>query len=445
MDIQKYQGAANFPGSSSKQCSFDELMKSHHKTTTTYPVTLNPLFCFGCKRTFSDRVSLEEHACTNVSYICSCGMVFSQYLEMKGHELEHGDGDLSRLVLNWKPMRQLKPDKVLKTFDSFVKTKLVNLPSRANPTTKHVNMIMASPTINPTLNAASLEPVRPRGATVNLRRRFLPVVRVRSRQAFERGKKFRCGACRLSFHRMDQLVEHHQFHTKVGVYGCLRCGLLLVSQVSLPTHHQCGTFFATPKTRYTVGKVLPWKLVQQEGKTFFRCPWCPVAYQQEIQLRKHEMLCRFGKYRTVNGLWEKKMLRCGVCQGDFTSAKTLQEHRCPGNPDWVPGKAIVNKARNNTGVPKDTRERANQYLVPQRHQEEEVTFRFLSSRNLKTYTQQPPDNGANHRIIGEPLRLKGLEMTPISKPVIVEKGEVEIDEDCYVVESASTKASQPRP
>lgn len=440
MDIQKYQGLVNLPSCHSKQNSFYELMKIHHNSASTSPVTLKPLFCFGCKGTFSDRFSLEEHACTNVSYICTCGMVFQQYFEMKGHQLEHGDGDLSRFLQNWKPTRPQEPEKVL-TFDSFFPTKVADLPRHVNPMTEQVKTITASPT----RNVASLEPSCPRGATADLRRRFLPVVRLWSRQTFETGKKFRCGACRLSFHRMDQLIEHHRFHTKEGVYGCLRCGLLLVSQVSHPTHHQCGTYFANPKTRYTVGKVLPRKLAEQEGKTFFRCPWCPVAYQLEIQLRKHEMLCRFGKYGMVNGLREKNMLRCSVCQGHFSSAKRMQEHRCSNRPGWVPGQVIGNKVHNHTGVPKATRVQANQYSVPQRHQEEEVTVRFLSSRNLKTYTHQPPDNAGSHRIIGESLKLKGLEMAPISKPIIVEKGDVDIDEDCYVVESASTKASHPRP
>ncbi|KAJ8289791.1 hypothetical protein GJAV_G00005380 [Gymnothorax javanicus] len=445
MDIQKYPLTVDLE-SHQKQNTFYKLMNNHHNPPTVSPVIANPLLCFGCKGTYCDRVSLEEHACPNVGYICTCGMVFQRYLDMKGHQLEHGDGELSRFLKNWNPVRRREPEKVLTTWGSFVQTK-IDLPRHSNTLT------------GPTLNAAFLGVHYPRGTTVDLCRRFLPVVRLQTGQTFQRGKKFRCRTCRLSFHRIDQLIEHHLFHTKQGVYGCFHCGMLLISQMSCPTHHQCGTFIATPKTRFTVGKVLPRIIAENEGKTFFRCPWCPVAFQQEAQLRKHETSCRLGKNKIVNGLREKNMLCCSVCQGHFSSAKGMLEHLCPNQPNRVlkPSTQIGSKAHCKTPVVEASREQANWSITPQRHQEEEVTLRLLSSRNLKMCTYKPLDKGPTNKIIGEPLKLKGLEMAPIAKslgmknlqmppipkPAILEKDEMEMDDDCYVVESASTKAIYP--
>ncbi|KAJ8388899.1 hypothetical protein AAFF_G00126550 [Aldrovandia affinis] len=437
-DMQKCEEGMRLPVSGSNKYIFDEMVKRRPRTIPTCTVTSYPTLCFSCKGAFSDRVSLEEHACTNVNYICSCGILFLQYSEMKAHELTHGDGDLSRILPNMKT-RQEEPEKVWRTLDLFVHTKLIKLPRAAVPVTKQIKGITASPT----LNMSSLEPKCPRGATIDLRRRFLPVVCVESHQKFVRGKKFKCAVCQLTFHKQHHLVEHHHSHIQEGVYGCLRCGLLLVTHASLPSHHQCGTFFATPKSRYTIGKVLPRKLPEQQGKTFFRCRRCPVAYLREAQLRKHEMSCIFGKDRIVNGLGEKEMVRCSRCQVYFSSFKMLQVHRCSRRPGWVHGQATVNRTHNQTQVHKEVREWINPYFMPQRHQEEEVTFRFHTSRNLKKYTHQPADNGVTHGIIREPFQLKGLEVSPVLKPVAVDKDVVEIDDDCYVVESTSTKANRP--
>ncbi|KAG9334581.1 hypothetical protein JZ751_007402, partial [Albula glossodonta] len=270
-------------------------------------------------------VSLEEHPCTYVNYICTCGMAFPQYLQMKGHQLEHGDQDLSRILLNW-----IRREEPVKTLDLFVQTQSMKPPPPAGMTEK------------PPAPMTLQELERPRGATVDLRRRFLPVVCLKTRQRMVRGKKFRCAFCHQTFSELDALVEHHHRHAREGVYGCLRCGLLLVSHASLPSHHLCSDYYATPSTRYTMGNVLSKKVPEQQGKTFFRCQRCPVAYSREIQLQKHEMTCGLGP---MNGLNEKEMLRCLKCKGHFSSVKRLREHHCEKSPTLVCVQVPQNKSQ----------------------------------------------------------------------------------------------------
>lgn len=233
-------------------------------------------FCFSCEQMFANRQCLEEHVCSCVSYICSCGTEFSDYKDMQEHSSTHEPG---HQVLDHRTIKRRRIEKCieeeqklkrLQIGDVVWKTQKVNhippvslpvMPARQNPfTSSHKPQVLIQsaisqvPLLLPSASQASLLP-KPvttgtdirnifgdvGSPTVDLCMLYQPVVLVRKTCKLSKKEAYTCGKCGQCFVTGTSLVSHFNSHVTDKVSGCIGCGLLLSSKKLVPRFHVCNS------------------------------------------------------------------------------------------------------------------------------------------------------------------------------------------------------------
>ncbi|KAI4905713.1 hypothetical protein NFI96_000885 [Prochilodus magdalenae] len=217
----------------------------------------SPVFCLACDTMFFNKLTLEEHVCPFVSFICSCGIDFSNYPDMWTHSTSHSHK--ATYVVNHKSAIQNRINSVkeqeskLKVLEATVQN--VGIVQKIVPPTH---------TPSPTGRYAT-------GQTVNLWKRFKPVVKIETVQAFCSRRKYMCAVCREVMCSQDVLIQHvHASHQNTCIYGCVRCGLLLISSVTPKPHHKCGSLYTGPSKRFTVGQLCVEKKIKMPSTDFYQ-------------------------------------------------------------------------------------------------------------------------------------------------------------------------------
>ncbi|XP_069041382.1 zinc finger protein 316-like [Lepisosteus oculatus] len=154
------------------------------------------------------------------------------------------------------------------------------------------------------------------GSTVSLNRRFLPLVRLAAEGPFPGGQRHRCGRCQRAFPTLRALAEHRDaHHLRESVFGCRRCGRLLVSRDPVG-RHACPPGPPPPgPPSFSRGTVLPAPRRAAAGPAWHRRGEGVPASGQRSPGKQH---------------------RCPVCRRSYARRFGLKTHRCPGAPS--PGK-----------------------------------------------------------------------------------------------------------
>ncbi|XP_040899758.1 uncharacterized protein LOC121185587 [Toxotes jaculatrix] len=77
--------------------------------------------------------------------------------------------------------------------------------------------------------------------TVDLWTLYQPVVLLQTVRKFNKKKPYSCGKCGQCFLTKTCLISHHSSHVTDKVSGCIGCGLLLSSKKVVPRFHVCNT------------------------------------------------------------------------------------------------------------------------------------------------------------------------------------------------------------
>lgn len=288
------------------------------------------VYCIACAYKFPDLSALEEHACPAVSYICTCGMGFADHKEMLIHR--DGHNDTTSLQSNHISIMKEKAQDVQMREMKLRMLERIDLAQQqaespnvlegfASPAPFSSHRELASP-VQPVVVPPSLfkSPVRisvssslktmpsrvlpmspvatnvPKtGALVKLTLQFQPGVIIRTKTHFHGGGPFMCAACRVIFWTKKLLLEHVTHHTFTQVYGCQRCGRLLLGRSPLSSHHYCGTYYASHRDRFTSGHFVFNPVLDQRKFTMSRCPHCPASYFQPWHLKRHLKRMHMGK------------------------------------------------------------------------------------------------------------------------------------------------------
>ncbi|XP_062394880.1 uncharacterized protein LOC134082871 [Sardina pilchardus] len=291
------------------------------------------VFCIACEHKFPDKTSLEDHACPAVSFICSCGMGYTDYAQMLLHRNTHSDttalqSDHVSIMKKRNQGARLGEMKLrmLKSIDrelQHAQKRNLLMPFTAQmkyapPVIPALNLL-APPTLSaaPTMIglpppvSSSYAPYRRKSyssknmpstarpmptaapgvpqscATGNLTRQFQPVVLLRTKQLFHAGGPYMCATCRVIFWAKKLLVEHIVSHSLTHIHGCWRCGLLLLGNTPLPSRHSCGAYYASNRDRFTIGHFVCDVSTDQKQLSVSRCPHCPAAFYQPWHLQRH--------------------------------------------------------------------------------------------------------------------------------------------------------------
>ncbi|KAL2084330.1 hypothetical protein ACEWY4_019848 [Coilia grayii] len=290
-----------------------------------------PVFCVACATKFPNKRSLEDHECPAVSYICTCGTGFKDYLEMLVHRNGHPDTSSFHTdhvsIMKHKEkdteLHELKL-RMLKSIDEKlqqaqarsllvppVSPALMSKQLLAPPTSSGLPVkiritppvsssdqslpsAIAYKTSSKTRTSTAL-PVQPRdlvlprsGVTVNLSARFQPAVLLNTKNKFNRGYRYMCETCRVVFWERKLLLEHVASHFPTHIYGCQHCGLLLISSTPPSSTHFCGSYQASRGERFTKGQCIgDVATIGQKRHGPTRCPYCPSIFYQPWYLNRH--------------------------------------------------------------------------------------------------------------------------------------------------------------
>ncbi|XP_029959425.1 zinc finger protein 629-like [Salarias fasciatus] len=261
---------------------------------------INPshIICFSCDQIFANRICLEEHTCSSVSFICSCGTEFKKYEDMQEHSTTHNPGHqaldhetirkrriekhieeeekLKRLQKGevvWKaPQVQCVPSGSLST-----KTRL-QVPNTSAQVHQRSQVPLSSSQISQVpglFPSSSQAPLLPAAAapktdmqnvfsdvgapTVDLWTLYQPVVLLKTERMFNKKKPYTCGKCGQCFMAKSSLISHHSSHVTDKVSGCIGCGMLLSSKKMVPRFHVCNMPNNSTKFRLITAKPLNYK------------------------------------------------------------------------------------------------------------------------------------------------------------------------------------------
>ncbi|XP_024271354.1 zinc finger protein 208 isoform X1 [Oncorhynchus tshawytscha] len=364
-----------------------------------------PPFCFSCERIFPDQISFHDHFCPAAGYICSCGTEFSMYVDMMDHSGLHEPG---HTVINYSTVKKEQYQREREYKEQLSRLVLtVGQGSWAKPG--------LTPMLSATMPRPTKPPPGPRAPTTDLWHQFQPVVLVETLRKFGRTKPYRCAYCELGFATKDLLVWHHNTHARNKVHGCLQCGVLLLSNNKSPQpgHHQCGSYRATPETRFTTATVLS-NRKQPVGKAqkVVQRPHCPDPFNGELQLGMHMV-----SQQPVPGTSGTKYLKCRVCQEPFQTVKLLERHRCTMAASFFAHELGLTSGKQLNGHRKG-KEGTSPYSFPRRNGDKELAFNIQTSANVTVY---------DHKAVG-PDRGTGLSAISVKTEVS--------DDDCFVIEDA---------
>lgn len=261
---------------------------------------MNPshIICFSCDQIFANRICLEEHTCSSVSFICSCGTEFKEYEDMLEHSTTHNPG---HQALDHETIRKRRIEKHIEEEEKLKRwqkgevvweaPKLQSVPSGSLPTkprlqvpntSAHVpqrskvslssSQISQVPGLFPSSSQAPLLPAAapPKadmrnvfsdvGApTVDLWTLYQPVVLLKTERMLNKKKPYTCGKCGQCFMAKSSLISHHSSHVTDKVSGCIGCGMLLSSKKMVPRFHVCNMPNNSTKFRLITAKPLNYK------------------------------------------------------------------------------------------------------------------------------------------------------------------------------------------
>lgn len=344
----------------------------------------NPVFCLACDAIFCSRLALEQHECPFVSFICPCGVSFGKYPEMWSHSKSHNHK--ATYVVNHITAMQKRV-----TFAKERESKLKFLEATA----KNVGVVqnIATPAPPPPVSRYHT------GQTVKLWRRFKPVVKLETRKKFQHQKKYICAICHRGMCQLDMLIEHVAIvHSSACVYGCRRCGLVLIGRIPPKPHHRCGSFYSRLDERFTIGQVLRDPLTAEKLFMPHACPYCTLKFGHAVHLSNHVRFNHISLAKQEEAPTVKAPLsrtkeaehtlaitphsashtekpRCALCGKRNDSVRMLGEHRCMR-------KLTLIKSETTTSL---ISEKAPQKLDVAETSGSEVTFRFQDVGNNKTH------------------------------------------------------------
>ncbi|XP_026149241.1 uncharacterized protein LOC113122256 [Mastacembelus armatus] len=99
--------------------------------------------------------------------------------------------------------------------------------------------------------------------TVDLWTLYQPVVLLQTMRKFNKDKPYSCGKCGQCFMGKNPLVSHHSSHATDKVSGCIGCGLLLSSKKLVPRFHNCNSPNTATKFRLITAKPLSYKRLNE--------------------------------------------------------------------------------------------------------------------------------------------------------------------------------------
>lgn len=243
--------------------------------------------CFSCEQIFANRRCLEEHVCSSVIFICSCGTEFTEYNDMLEHSGTHEPGHqvldhetirkrrnerrkeeeekLKRLTKGeviWKapdksnsPSAPLlfKPDKQMPNTSSFISPNPLQHSQTSQlqevPSSQSLLVSNPLPALPDTPNIFSGV-----GApTVDLWTLYQPVVLLKKTHKLSK-KPYLCGKCGQEFMSKASLIFHHNSHVTAKISGCIGCGLLLSGKKFVPRFHACKSQNNQTKQRLITAK-----------------------------------------------------------------------------------------------------------------------------------------------------------------------------------------------
>lgn len=254
-------------------------------------------FCFSCEQIFTDRRCLEEHVCSSVTHICSCGTEFAMYNDMMEHNKTHEPGQqvldhetikkrriekrkaeeaqLKRLQTGevvWKPPKSgnVPPTPLL--------VKQRKVPIAPAHTSQAPLQSAQVPGLHPALSQASL-PQNPFNSVADMKKIFAgvgaptvdlwtlyqPVVMLNTVRKFNKKKPYSCSKCGQCFVSRNSLISHHSVHVVDKVSGCIGCGLLLSSKKIVPRFHLCNAPSSSTKLKLVTARPAGNKLLNVTG------------------------------------------------------------------------------------------------------------------------------------------------------------------------------------
>ncbi|XP_010752842.2 uncharacterized protein LOC104938179 [Larimichthys crocea] len=106
--------------------------------------------------------------------------------------------------------------------------------------------------------------------TVDLWTLYQPVVLIQTVRSFSKKKPYACGKCGQCFMTKTSLVYHHSSHVTDKVSGCIGCGLLLSSKKLVPRFHVCNSPCPATKFRLITARPLKSKKLNPAGTDWSR-------------------------------------------------------------------------------------------------------------------------------------------------------------------------------
>ncbi|XP_072535118.1 uncharacterized protein [Salminus brasiliensis] len=351
---------------------------------------VNPVFCLACDTMFINRLTLEEHVCPYVNFICSCGISFKKYPEMWSHSTSHNHK--ATYVINHKSAIQSRINSVK---EQEWKLKVLE------ETAKNVGIAQKGAPFTPVPHPPSTRYIA--GKTVNLWKRFKPVVKLETFQRFCTKKKYMCVICREAMCSQDMLIEHvSAAHNTTCIYGCSRCGLLLIGRVPPKVLHRCGAIHTNPYGRFTHGQMLRDPLAAESLYMPYACQFCSLKFSHQVHLSNHvrfnhNNVSKAQEPPKTTALWSViegaqqplesvpngtlqtlNKVRCAVCGRRNISIEMLDQHWCTWTLTLLNSKTIARMVGGSTQQRSDS-------CPPSENSSTDVGVHSEDVNNVKTY------------------------------------------------------------
>lgn len=296
---------------------------------------MNPshIICFSCDQIFANRICLEEHTCSSVSFICSCGTEFKKYEDMLEHSTTHNPG---HQALDHETIRKRRIEKHIEEEEKLKRLqkgevvweapKVQSVPSGSLPAKPRLQVPNTSAPVHqrsqvslsssqisqvpglfpsssqaPLLSAATPAKTDMRNVfsdvgapTVDLWTLYQPVVLLKTERMFNKKKPYTCGKCGQCFMAKSSLISHHSSHVTDKVSGCIGCGMLLSSKKMVPRFHVCNLSNNSTKFRLLTAKPLNYKPPSEAGGDRRQSP--SIQIPQAASSNKHTIISSKGSH-----------------------------------------------------------------------------------------------------------------------------------------------------
>ena len=387
----------------------------------------NDLFCFTCDNIFPSIAFLEEHCCPAATHICSCGTEFPLYLDVVAHSKTHPPGHsvVDRIAVRKRRFVREQEENLRFSAQQGPSSLLGfnTKPASSLEVSKRQVSLQSSPPNSVRISKLFRGSAAP---TVDLWTVYQPVVLIKM-PSFRNKGTYRCGKCLQRFSTKSNLVLHYNSHARDKVSGCIGCGVLLSSNKSLPQYHHCyspcsvlaaGVITTRPVCGQKPNMLPGAQTVLPSNKSKKLDTTAPKMIQMKTYARPHSNLAK----KPTQATFTMDAFACGVCHVAFESVKLLQRHKC-----IEAQKIVLNKP------------------MP-RPQSSSTPWRSITA--LKgPYPLPQTARSKNHRVgpfgVGHAYRNKTVMLSngtggqPVS-----EKTDLDSDDDCYIIESATKKPNK---